>query len=141
MFRSAFADERNDIKGLAFQHADDRRDCATLIFQIFELNFHEPVVWHRISKRRMGKSKTKPGAVHAAKRMAALAANCSRICMKARTTKTLVATASGLFNAVAAMIAPCSVKAWGRYFIFCPRFKVTNCDLECSTASASSIVS
>jgi hypothetical protein len=30
---------------------------------------------------------------------------------------------------LAAMIAPCSVKAYGRYFIFCPRFKVANCDL------------
>ena len=28
------------VANLAFQHADDRRDCATLIFQIFELNFH-----------------------------------------------------------------------------------------------------
>jgi len=36
------------------------------------------------------------------------------ICMKARTTKTLIATASGLFNIIAAMIEPCSVKALGR---------------------------
>ncbi|HOB98819.1 MAG TPA: hypothetical protein PKM43_08750 [Verrucomicrobiota bacterium] len=39
-------------------------------------------------------------------RIAALAASCSRICIKARTTNTLIATASGLFNAVAAMMAP-----------------------------------
>ena len=47
-------------------------------------------------------------------RMAVLAASCSRICMNAHTTNTLIATASGLFNTVAAMIAPCSVKAQGR---------------------------
>ena len=34
--------------------------------------------------------------------------------MKARTTNTLILTASGEFNTVAAMIAPCSVNAWGR---------------------------
>jgi hypothetical protein len=71
-------------------------------------------------------------------RIAALAANCSRICMKARTTKTLIATASGLFSTVAAMMAPCSVKAWGKYLIFCPRFKIAICDLERRTDSASS---
>jgi hypothetical protein len=32
----------------------------------------------------------------------------------ARTTKTLMATAGGLFNTVAAMMAPCSVKAIGK---------------------------
>jgi hypothetical protein len=43
-----------------------------------------------------------------------LAAICSRIWMKARTTYTLIWTACGLFSIVAAMIAPCSVKAVGR---------------------------
>jgi hypothetical protein len=43
--------------------------------------------------------------------MAALATRCSRIWIKARTTNTLMATASGLFNTVAAMMAPCSAKA------------------------------
>jgi len=47
-------------------------------------------------------------------RIAALATSCSRICMNAHTTNTLIATASGLFKIVAAMIAPCSVKAVGR---------------------------
>jgi hypothetical protein len=31
---------------------------------------------------------------------------------------------------LAAIIAPCSVKAYGRYLIFCPRFKITDCDLD-----------
>ena len=50
-------------------------------------------------------------------------------------------TACGLFKMLAAMIAPCSVKARGRYLMFWPRFKVTICDLERRTASASSKVS
>ena len=37
--------------------------------------------------------------------------SCSRSLTKARTTKTLISTAFGLFKTVAAMIAPCSVKA------------------------------
>jgi len=43
---------------------------------------------------------------------------------------TLILTACELFNTLAAMIAPCSVKANGRYLMFCPRFKVAICDLE-----------
>jgi hypothetical protein len=54
---------------------------------------------------------------------------------KARTTKTLIWTACGLFSTLAAMIAPCSVKAYGRYLMFCPRFNITDCDLERDSAS------
>jgi hypothetical protein len=39
-----------------------------------------------------------------------------------------------------AMMAPCSVKAAGRYLIFCPLFKVTICDLERRMSSASANV-
>src|SRR6185312_733510 len=39
---------------------------------------------------------------------------------------------------VAAMMAPCSVKAYGRYLRCCPRpaFKVANCDLKAACSSA-----
>ena len=46
------------------------------------------------------------------------------------TTNTLIFTARGEFSTVAAMIAPCSVKACGGNFACCPRFKVTICDLK-----------
>ena len=59
----------------------------------------------------------------------------SRICMNARTTKTLIATAFGLFNTVAAMIAPCSVKAKGGYFAWRPGSKITICDLKAARPS------
>ena len=49
---------------------------------------------------------------------------------KARMTNTLIWTACGLLSTLAAMIAPCSVKALGRNLMFCPRFKITDCDLE-----------
>jgi len=54
---------------------------------------------------------------------------------KARTTNTLIATARSLFNTLAAMIAPCSVKAYAKYLMFCPLFKVAICDLEHASAS------
>ncbi len=38
------------------------------------------------------------------------------------------------------MSAPCSVKAKGACLIFPPRFKVTNCDLERLSCSASTSV-
>jgi hypothetical protein len=45
--------------------------------------------------------------------------------------------ARGLFRTLAAWMAPCSVKAKGRYLMFWPRpvFKVANCDLERSASS------
>ncbi len=46
------------------------------------------------------------------------ALNICRMRTKARTTKTLICIARGLRSMFAAMIAPCSVKAKGRY----PRF-------------------
>ncbi len=49
---------------------------------------------------------------------------------KARITNTLICTACELFSTFAAMIAPCSVKTWGKNLMFCPRFKITDCDLE-----------
>src|SRR5882757_3305994 len=44
----------------------------------------------------------------------------------------LISTARELLRTVAAMMAPCSVKAYGRNLMFWPRpgFKVTDCDLE-----------
>ena len=48
------------------------------------------------------------------RRMAALAANGSRMPTKARTTNTLIRTARSLRNKFAAITAPCSVKAQGR---------------------------
>jgi hypothetical protein len=42
-----------------------------------------------------------------------LAESASRILRNARTTKTLICTACGLLRTFAAMIAPCSVKAYG----------------------------
>ncbi len=38
------------------------------------------------------------------------------------------------------MSAPCSVKASGAYFTLCPRFKITDCDLERWTPWASTSV-
>ena len=49
---------------------------------------------------------------------------------KARTTKRLLSTAHVLLKTVAAIIDPCSVKAYGKYLIFFPLFKVTNSTLE-----------
>ena len=66
-------------------------------------------------------------------KIVALARSSSRICTNARTTYTLIATARGLRRRVAAMMAPCSVKTHGRYFLCRPRlllFKVTICDLK-----------
>ena len=63
-------------------------------------------------------------------RIAALAARCSRILTKARMIYRLMTTARGLLRTVAAIRAPCSVKAKGLYFKCWPRFKVTNCDLK-----------
>lgn len=53
-----------------------------------------------------------------------------RIFTNARTANTLICTARGLLSTLAAMIAPCSVKAYGRYLRCWPRFKVANCDLK-----------
>src|SRR5688572_22375301 len=55
---------------------------------------------------------------------------------KARTTYTLICAARGLLRMVAAMMAPCSVNATGRYFLWVPRpvFKVANCDLKAATS-------
>ena len=64
----------------------------------------------------------------------------ARMRTKARTTNTLIWTARGLLSTLAAMRAPCSVKAYGKYLIFAPRFKITSCDLERCTFSASSRV-
>ena len=49
------------------------------------------------------------------RRMPALAASCSRMPTKARTTNTLIRTARSLRNKFAAITAPCSVNAQGRY--------------------------
>lgn len=68
--------------------------------------------------------------------IAALVASCSRVWANARTTYTLIVTACGIFNTIAAMIAPCSVKAWGGNFACCPRFKVTVCDLKAARPPA-----
>jgi len=53
----------------------------------------------------------------------------------------LICTARGLFSTVAAMIAPCSVNASGKYLMFWPRFNITECDLERCASIASSLVS
>ena len=52
--------------------------------------------------------------------------------IKARTIKILASIATGLFRTFAAITAPCSVKAYGRYFACCPRpfSKVAFCDLR-----------
>jgi len=54
----------------------------------------------------------------------------SRSFRNARTTKMLICTARRLLSTVAAMIAPCSVKASGAYLMWARLFKVTDCDLE-----------
>jgi hypothetical protein len=53
----------------------------------------------------------------------------------------LARTATGLRSTFASITAPCSVKTYGRYLIFHPRFKVAICDLERRTAFPSSNVS
>src|ERR1700741_2044053 len=57
--------------------------------------------------------------------------------MNARTTYTLIRNAWELLTRFAAIIAPCSVKTYGRYLILSPRFKVTVCDLEAAILVAS----
>ena len=59
------------------------------------------------------------------------AATISRKRTKARTTKTLIATADSELSTVAAMIAPCSVKAYGKERLPPrPIFEVANCDIK-----------
>jgi len=58
-----------------------------------------------------------------------------RNCTKARTTKTLISTAPGLFSTVAAMMAPCSVNASGRFRVP-PQLDVANCDIKLRTSSS-----
>jgi len=48
--------------------------------------------------------------------------------------------ALSLFKTLDNIATPCSVKAYGRYLIFSPLFKVANCDLEDSASSQVKIV-
>jgi len=66
----------------------------------------------------------------------------TRVNLRKKTTLSIkdICVARGLLSTLAAMIAPCSVKAAGRYLMFCPRFKVTICDLERWMPSASTNV-
>jgi len=64
-------------------------------------------------------------------------ARASRNLTKALITKTLACTARGLFRIVAAVIAPCSVKAKGRYLTFLFD-AVTICDrMVCASLAVS----
>src|SRR5438477_2140559 len=69
-----------------------------------------------------------------------LADDPSRNLRNARTTKMLIWTARRLLRTVAAMSAPCSVKASGAYLTWAPLFKVTDCDLERRIAVMSSLL-
>jgi hypothetical protein len=56
---------------------------------------------------------------------------------KARTTKTFMLIACGLFNTLPAMMVPCLVKTQCKYVTFWPRFKITDCALERINVTAS----
>jgi len=57
----------------------------------------------------------------------------SRICTKARTTNNETSIARGELSTVAAIRAPCSVKAKGG-FRFPPQLEVTNCDFKLASS-------
>jgi len=47
----------------------------------------------------------------------------------------LISIALLLFNTLESIKIPCSVKAYGRYFVCAPCLKVANCDLKISFSS------